>query len=223
MDLNNGRAYFCSWSVGKDSCLALYKTMQLGYCPKFLFTTCFKASGKSYSHNLSVDVLHAQAKCLGLPLVICNTAIEDYKDVFIKKINEARQNLANVAAGVFGDIDIEEHRAWVQKVCLELNCEPVLPLWKCDRKTIITEFLELGFKAQIVVVHSKKLGTECLGRIIDEELLEEFTNKSIELCGENGEFHTVVVDGPIFNAPLKIKKIGAPRLYSEYWIQQFCI
>lgn len=219
MNLKSNQPCFCSWSGGKDSCLALYKAMQRGYCPKFLFTTCIETGGRSHVHYLSTEVLKAQAKSIGLPLVCCETTWSAYRVGFVEKINQAKNNVANIVAGVFGDIDIEGHKEWVYKVCSELDCEPLLPLWKRDRKSIVKEFLELGFKAQIVVVDSQKLGPEYLGRILDMELFDDFVSKKIDPCGENGEFHTLVVDGPIFVSPLETKKIGDPVLESGYWIQ----
>lgn len=213
---------FCSWSGGKDSCLALYKAIKMGYDPKFLFTTCIEGN-KSCFHNLAIEVLQLQAKSIGLPLVLCETSLTAYQAPYVKKIIEAKKNIYNITAGVFGDIDIEEHRKWVQKICLELNCEAILPLWKCERKVLITEFLKLGFRAQIVVVDSKKLSPNYLGRIIDMEIFEDFINKQIDPCGEYGEFHTVVIDGPMFTIPLNIKKCGKPSLHAGYWIQDFCM
>lgn len=214
---------FCSWSGGKDSCLAFYKAIKMGYDPKFLFTTCIEDGSRSRWHSLSMEILQAQAKSLKLPLIFCKTSCDNYREAFIREITGINKNLFNITAGIFGDIDLEEHRKWVQEVCLEINCEPILPLWKCERKMVITEFLESGFKAQIVIVDSKKLGPDYLGRIIDMEILEDFANKKIDLCGENGEFHTLVIDGPIFTVPLNIKKHGKPSLHSDYWIQDFCL
>ena len=174
---------FCSWSGGKDSCLALYKAMKMGYDPKFLFTTCVEDGNRSRSHNLSMEILQAQAKSLRLPLMLCKTSWDSYRAIFIREITAANKSISKVTDGVFGDIDLEEHRKWVQDVCLELHYEPVLPLWKCERKMVVAEFLESGFKAQIVVVDSKKLGPDYLGRIIDMEILEDFANKKIDLCG----------------------------------------
>lgn len=213
---------FCSWSGGKDSCLALYRAIQKGFSPKFLLTTSVE---KNYScfHNLSIDTLQWQAKSLGIPLVLCETSWPDYQMAYIQNVIEAQQNISTVSAGIFGDIDIEEHREWVEKVCSKLQCEPVLPLWKGERSALMTEFLNLGFKATITVIDSNHLDLHYLGRILDMELFKELVDKKIDPYGENGEFHTIVTDGPLFAFPLPIQQRGEPRQYLNYWIQDFCV
>jgi diphthine-ammonia ligase len=214
---------FCSWSGGKDSCLALYRAMKMGYVPKFLLTTCIEQENRSRSHGLSAEVLQAQAKSLNLPLILCNTSWSNYRENFINKLTETKKLFPGVSAGVFGDIDIEDHRKWVQEVCLDINYESLLPLWKCERKEVIAEFLRLGFSANIVAIDSKKLTPAYLDRMIDMDILEDFTNKGVDPCGENGEFHTVVTDGPLFTKPVNIKKCGEPVLHSGYWFQDFSV
>lgn len=212
---------FCSWSGGKDSCLALYKAVQAGYAPQFLLTTFLESGDRTRSHGLAVEILQAQAACIGLPVVGCNTSWHDYRRNFINAIRAAKIKIVDVAVGVFGDIDIEEHQKWVQEVCFEINCEALLPLWQHDRKELLTEFLSLGFKAIIVAVEADSMCNAYLGHAVDETLLEELAQQGIDPSGENGEYHTVVIDGPLFTNPIKITKVGRPQLRSSYWYQDF--
>lgn len=212
---------FCSWSGGKDSCLALYKAISMGYKPKFLLTTCLESGLRSRSHGLAIEVLQAQAKSIGLPLVYCNTSWSDYRINFINSFLNAKKSISVVTTGVFGDIDIEEHRKWTHEVCTEIGCEALLPLWQCDRKKLLKEFFDLGFKAKIVAVNARQLDVSYLGRVIDEAVISELESLGVDSCGENGEFHTVVTDAPLFSRQIEIIKKGNPQLRNGYWYQDF--
>lgn len=214
---------FCSWSGGKDCCLALFKSIQLGYFPKALFTMCIETGERSRSHGLSIEILRAQADSLGLPLFTQNASWENYRNQFIHGIKIIKKQNSSIQTGIFGDIDIDEHKQWEENVCQETELNAFLPLWKMNRRTVLNEFLTAGFKAIIVSVDSKKLTPNFLGRTIDNDIIEEFEKKGIDLCGENGEFHTVVVDGPLFKTPINVKKCGDPVLHSDYWFQDFGI
>lgn len=212
---------FCSWSGGKDSCLALYKAMQIGFVPNALLTMCIESGERSRSHGLSLAILQAQADALELPLVTQSTSWQDYRHHFIQQLIHLQKTFPNLQQGVFGDIDIEENGEWERQVCTEVNLEAILPLWKMQRKTVIHDFIYAGFKAIIVAVSDNKLKPEFLGRQIDMTLIAELENLDIDACGENGEYHTVVVDGPLFKQPLSISKWGNPILHSGYWFQDF--
>jgi uncharacterized protein (TIGR00290 family) len=106
-------------------------------------------------------------------------------------------------AGVFGDIDLQAHRDWEEKVCKEAGIMPVLPLWQASRVQLAHEVLELGFRAVVVCVNSKYLGERFCGREYDETFLSDLPDK-VDACGENGEFHTFVYDGPVFQKPISV-------------------
>lgn len=206
--------FFCSWSGGKDSCLALHRACQAGAKPAYLLTIISKDGLRSRSHGLRRDVLEAQAAAMGIPLLIRCASWAEYESVFIDALREIRKE--GVTAGVFGDIDFPPHLEWEKKVCAAAGMTAYLPLWECARETLLNEFLALGYKAVIVTVDEKKLDRKFLGRMIDREIINEFRETGIDPCGENGEYHTLVVDGPVFSKPLLIKP-GASTEHSGYY------
>jgi uncharacterized protein (TIGR00290 family) len=199
-------SFFCSWSGGKDSCLSLHKAMRHGGIPKFLLTTCVEEGGRSHSHGLSLNILEAQSLSLEIPFVTVNTSWSQYRDNFVRSVRNLKGKDNSITRGVFGDIDIESHGQWERDVCRDAGVEAYLPLWKMDRKSLLREFLSAGFKAMIIAIDSTKLDPRYLGRVVDEKLIKELEALGIDSCGENGEYHTVVFDGPIFKFPLHLKR-----------------
>lgn len=198
-----GTPFFCSWSGGKDSCLALYRACQAGAKPVRLLTMLSEDGIRSRSHGLTRAVIEAQAFRLGIPLLSPSATWSEYEAVFTNALVQLKQE--GVQAGVFGDIDFSPHRAWDEKICARAGLTLCLPLWECSKLELLDQFLAAGFKAMIVAVKEEKLGREFLGRIIDREMIGEFQQKGIDPCGENGEYHTVVIDGPLFSAPLPLE------------------
>ncbi len=194
---------FASWSGGKDSTLALFKAMNLGYDVDKLLNTINEDGSYSRSHGIRAEVLKKQAEAIGKEIVQVSTSWQDYE----KNFKDAVQRLKSegIEFGVFGDIDVEEHREWIERVCSELGIKPVLPLWKMDREKVVREFVNLGFKAVVCSVKDGVLGKEWLGRELNEGFIEDIKEEGVDVCGENGEYHTFVYDGPIFNYGLKLK------------------
>jgi uncharacterized protein (TIGR00290 family) len=120
-----------------------------------------------------------------------------------------------ITHGVFGDIDLEGHLEWVQKTCEKSGIVAVHPLWKEPRRRIIEELLDVGFEAWIVVVNTSLMPAEFVGRKFSKELIVELEALEIDACGENGEFHTVVMDGPIFSKRVPVK-IGEAVVRGDY-------
>lgn len=205
--------FFSSWSGGKDSCLALHRAVKAGAKPACLLTIIGEDGIRSRSHGLRRDVLEAQASAMGIPLLIRCATWAEYESVFVDALHGIRKE--GVMAGVFGDIDFPPHLEWEEKVCAKANMTPYLPLWGCARETLLDEFLTLGYKAVIVTVNEKKLDRKFLGRMIDREIINEFRKTGIDPCGENGEYHTLVVDGLVFSKPLLIET-GACTEHSGY-------
>jgi len=195
--------FFCSWSGGKDSCLALHRASQAGAKPSYLLTIICEDGVRSRSHGLRKDVLEAQASAMGIPLLTRCATWEEYESVFIDALHEIRKE--NVKSGVFGDIDFPPHLEWEKKVCENADMTAYLPLWECARQGLLEEFLALGYKAMIVTVEEKKLDKRFLGKVIDRGIIDEFRKIGIDPCGENGEYHTFVFDGPAFSKPLSIE------------------
>ena len=201
-----GRSFFCSWSGGKDSCLALHHAVQSGGIPRALFTMLSEDGVTSRSHALPKSLIEAQARNLKLPPFFRSASWPRYEEEFISALHDFKKS--GVEVGVFGDIDIDAHREWVRHVCGVAGITPVHPLWKRGRRELLEEFIGLGFKAHVVVVNEQKLGPEFLGKTINPQTIAEMEKAGIDASGELGEYHTVVTDGPLFSSPVEIQRVG---------------
>ncbi len=201
--------FVCSWSGGKDSCYAFYKAKEGGLAPKVLLNVMNENGDKSRSHGISVAVLNAQASAIGLPIHFFNSSWESYEEKYIDHLQQLEKTYQFTYA-VFGDIDIESHKHWEEKVSNKASLKAVLPLWKQERKALVLEMIANGIEA-IIVSCNDQLGSGFLGKKITEELLADFEDKGVDVCGENGEYHTLVVNAPFFNAPLEVKHVASLR------------
>lgn len=207
---------FVSWSGGKDSCLALFKAKELGYNPVKLLTM-FGTEEISSSHRLNEKIINAQADSLGIDYIIGKSEFHEYEKIFVSNLIKFKEQGINY--GIFGDIDLDEHKQWEDRVCKSADMEAVLPLWKIDRKEIVKEFISLGFKAKIIVVNTNMLDAKFLGQDLSFSLIEEIEKSGADPCGENGEYHTVVYDGPIFKKPVNIKFNSEIIPVGDIWAQ----
>jgi uncharacterized protein (TIGR00290 family) len=194
---------FSSWSGGKDSCLALYRAEMAGMRIPYLFTMIEEGGKRSRSHGLRTALLQAQAEALGKTWEFRNATWGDYETEFLGYLREKCDQ--GIQYGIFGDIDLAEHRGWVERVCETEGMNALLPLWQESRRDLIREFVRAGFVARIVTIDSKRVPERYLGEIFSEELIEEFEAMGVDACGENGEFHTVVLDGPNFLHPIEVE------------------
>jgi uncharacterized protein (TIGR00290 family) len=172
-----------------------------------------EAGKHSRSHGLLPETLQVQAQTMGIPLRTVNTSWGSYEQKF--KEQAARYKEEGVLHGVFGDIDLEPHREWVERTCRESGIKAHLPLWNGNRRALVEEFIAAGFKAIIVVVNTQMMPAHFLGRFIDTALIHELETIGVDACGENGEFHTFVYDGPLFARPLNISS-GCMITMDEY-------
>ncbi len=193
-----------SWSGGKDSCFALMKAIEQGGEVVVLLNMMNENGKISRSHGIPLELLQQQASKIGVPLKTCQATWANYEVKFI----ETLQNLAvkhKINTAVFGDIDIQAHRDWEEKVCQASSLNAYLPLWQGYRKQLVIDMINAGIKAVIVSCNTQ-LGKDFLGRQINFELLEELESLGIDCCGENGEYHTLVTDCPLFKSPLTLPK-----------------
>ncbi len=200
----DGKA-FCSWSGGKDSCLALHRATQAGATPVCLVTMLIEDGSRSRSHGLRPDVVAAQAAAMGLPLFVRSTSWSDYEASFINVLAEVKEKHGEIVTGIFGDIDLQPHRDWVERVSATADMQAVLPLWNAPRQEMVRECIDVGIDCRIVSCKAELMGQEYLGRQLTSELAASLEAIGVDACGENGEFHTVVVNGPMFDAPLKLE------------------
>lgn len=197
------RPFFCSWSGGKDSCLALYHAIQNGGKPQRLLTILSEDGATSRSHALPKALIEEQARSLSLQSVFRSASWQEYEEEFISALYEFKK--VGIETGVFGDIDVDAHREWVRRVCAIAGIEPVHPLWQRNRRDLLEEFIGLGFNAQIVVINEQKLDKGFLGKALGTEIIAEMEEAGVDPSGEQGEYHTVVTDGPLFSTALEIK------------------
>lgn len=208
-----GAPFICSWSGGKDSCLAFHLAAQTGK-PMALLTMFDEDGTRSRSHGLRPELLQAQAEALGLPLHMGRAGWEGYEAVFLAEL--AKLRAAGTTAAVFGDIDLESHREWEEKVCGATSLACCLPLWKEARRALLEQFLSLGYRAIIVATKESRLDPSLLGRELDLATIAEIEAQGCDACGEEGEYHTAVVDGPLFLQPIRVSP-GARSQHSGYW------
>lgn len=192
-----------SWSGGKDSCLALWRARQSGMSIRRLVTAMDESGENSRSHGVPPELLKAQADAIGVELRFYDTSWKTYEEKFIAILRAA--HVDGITHAIFGDIDLVPHREWEEKVCAQADITPSLPLWDEPRRKLVDEFLALGFKAVVVCVNGNHLGEEFCGREFDAAFLADLP-AGVDACGENGEFHTFVYDGPAFARPVPFQR-----------------
>jgi diphthine-ammonia ligase len=191
-----------SWSGGKDCCLALHRAAAAGLDVRILVAMFDESGERTRSHGIPRDVMQAQADALGLELVAPSASWADYERIFIDTLTalEAR----GVTAAVFGDIDLAPHREWEEKVCAAAGVKPHLPLWQGERQALAGDILALGYRAVVVCTDDRWLGADWCGRAYDRAFIAGLPD-GVDVCGENGEFHTFVTDGPHFRRPVPVQ------------------
>lgn len=192
----------CSWSGGKDSTFALMQAMKGGAQPQVLMTMMHEEGAVSRSHGISKSLLQAQAEALGLPWVGIPATWGTYEVNFIDRLQTLKEQY-QLEAVVFGDIDIESHRVWEEKVCEAVGIQALLPLWQGQRRDLVTQMLAHQVEA-IITSCQASLADEFLGKALDRRIMEAMESRGIDACGENGEYHTLVVNCPIFEFPIAL-------------------
>lgn len=200
------KAYF-NWSSGKDSALALYYALQSNeFDIQYLFTSINSAFNRVSMHGVRAELVEQQAENIGIPLVKMELpempSMEDYERIMLKQVQFFTDKGINHT--LFGDIFLEDLRKYREDKLKPLGIEAHFPLWKKDTKEMLLEFLKLGFKTIVVCVNEKFLDKSFVGRIIDEDFIKDLP-ENVDVCGENGEFHTFIFDGPIFNKPVEFE------------------
>ncbi|MCL1912725.1 MAG: diphthine--ammonia ligase [Eubacteriaceae bacterium] len=196
--------FVMSYSGGKDSALALYKMARDGHKPVGMITMAVREQRRSWFHGIDKDLLVAVSKSLEVPLILCKSSPGEYESIFEEALGIAKMIGAEACA--FGDIDIAMHREWNESRCKAAGIECAMPLWGQGRENLVAELIEAGFKAKIKVVDTRVLDESFLGVDLDLEVVKRIKDAGSDPCGENGEYHTFVYDGPIFSVPVGFKK-----------------
>jgi len=205
-----------NWSGGKDSTLALYDVRQE---EKFdivsLMTTISSGAQRITMHGVRRELLLEQCKSIGLPVreveLPEQPSMKAYDEIMLKEMKAFAEK--GVTHSIFGDIFLEDLRAYREEKLKEAGLKGCFPLWRKDTDKLVREFINLGFKAIVVCVNAGLLDREHVGRPLDRDFLTNLP-KDVDPCGENGEFHTFVYDGPIFSAPVSFKT--GERVTKEY-------
>ncbi|ENW21130.1 diphthine--ammonia ligase [Acinetobacter haemolyticus] len=202
-----------SFSGGKDSSLALYHAMQTGTVIG-LIVMLEEQGQRSRSHAMPLDIIHAQANAIGLPVFMASSSWADYETKFIELLEQAKQQNAEVL--VTGDLDMPEHGCWHDRVTQQVGLKLGMPLWLRPHREVVEEFINLGFQSIIVTINLKLgMKIEDLGNVLTLEYIQELENRGIDPCGEGGEFHTTVIDGPFFNKAIPVRR-GDIVYHEEY-------
>lgn len=201
------KTYF-NWSSGKDSALALHYLLQdTNYTIDSLFTSVNAHYNRVSMHGVRKELLQQQIEAIGISgktveLPEQPTNVE-YEALMKNKMEELLSEGYECAA--FGDIFLEDLKTYRENQLHPFGIKTVFPLWKKDTKELLSEFTNLGFKAITVCVDSSKLDKSFVGRIIDADFINDLP-ENVDICGENGEFHTFCFDGPYFKQPVAFTK-----------------
>ena len=197
---------FC-WSGGKDSALAMNRLRQDDrYEIVSLLTTCNEHFQRVSMHGVRLELLNAQAAAIGLPLekifVSQRGSNEEYQQKMSACLSAHKAN--GVTACAFGDIFLEDLKKWRDENLAKVGMRGIYPVWKEDSRELIREFFALGFGTVICCANDAYLGEDAVGRNIDAEFIRTLPPE-VDVCGENGEFHSFAFAGPIFQQPVKFK------------------
>jgi uncharacterized protein (TIGR00290 family) len=197
-----------AWSGGKDSTLALHEILKTNrYEVLELLTTVTQDYDRISIHGVRRVLLEQQARSLGFPLekmfVPKGVSDADYESILLKTLNKHKTN--GVLSVVFGDIFLEDVRKYRESILSKVDMKGIFPLWKKGSRQLARTFIDLGFKAVITVVDSKVLNKEFVGREYDAQFLVTLP-ANVDPCGENGEFHSFVYEGPIFRQKIFFTK-----------------
>lgn len=197
-----------NWSGGKDSALCLFNAIQSGeFRVQSLITSVSKEHGRITMHGVRRELLESQASAIGLPLEVLELASDESMESYNAMMSAmfARARSRGITHSIYGDIFLEDLKAYRDSQLATVNIAGAYPLWQRNTRDVIDEFLYLGFRAVIVCGEEQKCPKEFVGEELSRELIAELP-KGTDPCGENGEFHSFVFDGPLFNRPLLFER-----------------
>lgn len=197
---------FC-WSGGKDSAMALNRLQREGrYEVVSLLTTCNEHFGRVSMHGVRVGMLERQAEAIGLPLETVYVSQRSSNEEYQQKMAAclAAHQARGVTACAFGDIFLEDLKHWREENLAKIGMRGIFPLWKNDTRELMREFFALGFGTVICCVNDAWLDETAAGRIIDEAFIQSLP-ANVDVCGENGEFHSFAFAGPMFRQAVKFR------------------
>jgi diphthine-ammonia ligase len=193
-----------AWSGGKDSAFALYKAIQEGHKVTSLLTFMHSETVSNF-HGIKSELLDAQAQAIGIPLVKRITTPNKYEQQFKDALRQLKtQGAEGLVTGDIYEVPMHEE-GWLERVCSEVGLKPIRPLWQHDTLQILKDFINAGFEATVVRTKGDILGEEWLGRQLNKQFLNNLLKLgTVDPCGERGEYHTFVTNGPNFKNSIKL-------------------
>ena len=175
-------SYLASWSGGKDGCFACYEAIRQGYKVSHLVNFIAKESQRVRFHGTEAKLIQLQSQALGIPLLQKETTWGGYEQEFKKAVRSLVPN--GIEGMVFGDIYLQEHKDWVERVCNDLDIKAVEPLWGKKPEEVLLDFIAKGFEALIVSARSDLFGNEWIGRIVDMDFFNYLKKKALISVGK---------------------------------------
>ena len=197
-----GHNYIVSWSGGKDSCMALYEALRAGYKVTHLVNFISNDDKRVRFHGTNADLIKLQGAAMGIKVAQYETTWDGYEGDFKARVRGLLPT--GIKGMIFGDIYLDVHKEWVERVCGEIGIEAMEPLWGRPTGELLDKFIELGFEAVIVGINSRQMDEKWVGRHVDSAFRDYLKQNNIDPCGENGEYHTVVINGPLFTRKLSL-------------------
>ncbi|KAB7705350.1 diphthine--ammonia ligase [Bacillus aerolatus] len=196
-----------SWSGGKDSCLALDSLVNQKYELACLVTTVPQEMGLTFAHGEKIEMIERQSGSLSIPVHFIRCTFESYTEAFIEDLIHLKQKY-QIEGIAFGDIYLDGHREWGEKVAVAAGLQAIYPLWIQQEESLnlLKTFINSGYKATVIRVREDALDDSWLGHDLDAAFFEKIRDKDICPLGENGEYHTFVYDGPLFQNPIQFTK-----------------
>jgi diphthine-ammonia ligase len=199
-----GMKVVASWSGGKESCFACYKAIQEGFDVSCLLTMMANEDRSNF-HMLNSELLDAQSQAIGIPIVKWKTTPDTYEQEFKKALRQMKaEGVKGLVTGDIYEVPLHEE-GWLDRVCKEVGLKPIKPLWGCNTKQVLSDFIDEDFEATVIIVKTDAMGEEWLGRKVNKEFLSDLLKVgTIDPCGERGEYHTYVTNGPLFKKRIRI-------------------
>lgn len=194
--------YALSFSGGKDSTLALDRARRDGLDVASLFNIFEGVSGRVRFHGTRAPLIAAQAASLGIPLVQDRTHPDDYEVVFLRVLDRLRDE--GIGGIIFGNIHLADIRAWYEERVTTRGFQHVEPLWLTPGEDLLREFVDRGYTSRLVSIDLTRTPPDWLGRIVNTSFIDDvLAHPTIDPCGEGGEYHTFVENGPLFRTPIE--------------------
>lgn len=207
--------FAASWSGGKDGCLAAYRAVQRGLPVRFLLNSISDRYNRVRFHGTPAALLQAQADAMGIELFQWPTPDETYEEAYLAALRELKQR--GVTGIVFGDIFPQANRDWGRRMCALADLDAYHPIYGMESQAVMDEFLGAGFEATIISGRPDYFGPDQMGMTLGNDFLTwAAAQPGLDVCGENGEYHTVVTNGPLFKQRLNLTK-AEPAQVNGHW------